>query len=205
MKSPFADKKALIYLWVIILLCLVTPLVNPYGLKLPATWLDIMGSSAISQLIQEHASVVTLLYYGETSSYVTIALLLCFGLFYSALLAGIDRRDRRVIWYIPLIWFFLSLSRIRHAPLFAMMAVVAIAEMFPYCRWVNSLGNRGLVTFKLRDVVNEMSEWSISRYLIPAVITGSCTDCIPRFSATALHRPEMGQARRCPLADRDPS
>ncbi len=53
-----------------------------------------------------------------------------------------------------------------------MMAVVAIAEMFPYCRWVNSLGNRGLVTFKLRDVVNEMSEWSISRYLIPAVITG---------------------------------
>jgi hypothetical protein len=171
-KSPFADKKALIHLWVIILLCLATPLVNPYGLKLPVTWLNIMGSSAISQLIQEHASVVTLLYYGETSSYVTIALLLCFGLFYSALLAGIDRRDQRFIWYIPLIWFFLSLSRIRHAPLFAMMAVVAIAEMFPYCRWVNSLGNRGLVTFKVRDVVNEMSEWSISRYLIPAVITG---------------------------------
>ncbi len=68
LKSPFADKKALIHLWVIILLCLVTPLVNPYGLKLPATSLNIMGSSAISQLIQKHASVVTLLYFGETSS-----------------------------------------------------------------------------------------------------------------------------------------
>ena len=130
-----------------------------------------MGSSAISQLIQEHASVVTLLYYGETSSYVTITLLLCFGLFYSALLAGIDRKDRKVTWYVPLIWFFLSLSRIRHAPLFAMMAVVAIAEMFPYCRWVRSLGERGLVTFRVRDVAHEMSVRSFSRYLIPAVMT----------------------------------
>ena len=159
-------------MWAIILLCFATPLVNPYGLKLPATWLDIMGSSAISQLIQEHASVVTLLHYGETSSYVTISLLLCFGLFYSALLVGIDRKDRRITWYIPLVWFFLSLSRIRHAPLFAMMAVVAIAEMFPYCRWVRSLGERGLVTFRVRDMAHEMSERSVSRYFIPVVITG---------------------------------
>ena len=130
-----------------------------------------MGSSAISQLIQEHASVLTLLYYGETSSYVTIFLLLCFGLFYSALLVGIDRKDRRITWYIPLVWFFLSLSRIRHAPLFAMMAVVGIAEMFPYCRWVRSLGERGLVTFRVRDMAHEMSERSVSRYLIPVVIT----------------------------------
>ena len=68
LKSPFSNKKALIHLWVIILLCFATPLVNPYGLKLPVTWMDIMGSSAVSQLIQEHASVVTLLHFGETSS-----------------------------------------------------------------------------------------------------------------------------------------
>ena len=204
LKSPFPDKKALINLWVLILLCFATPLVNPYGLKLPATWLDIMGSSAVSQLIQEHASVVTLLHFGETSSYVTISLLLCLGLFYSALLAGINRKDRRVTWYIPLIWFFLSLSRIRHAPLFAMMAVVAIAEIFPYCRWVRSLGDRGLVTFRVRDVAHEIVavRFAIS---YSGRDDGRCTDRIPWFGATALHRPEMGQARRRPLADRDPS
>jgi hypothetical protein len=171
LKHPFADKKALIHLWVIILLCFATPLVNPYGLKLPATWLNIMGSSAISQIIQEHASVVTLLHYGETSSYITIALLLCFGLFYLALLVGIDWKNQKVTWYIPLIWFFLSLSRIRHAPLFATMAVVGIAEMFPYCRWVRRLGEKGLVTFKVKDVAHEMNVRSVSLYLIPIVIT----------------------------------
>jgi hypothetical protein len=170
--SPLPDKKALIHLWVIMLLCFATPLVNPYGLKLPATWMDIMGSDAVSQLIQEHASVVTLLYYGETSSYVTISLLLCLGLFYSALLVGNDQKVRRVTWYIPLVWFFLALCRIRHAPLFAMMAVVAIAEMFPYCRWVRSLGDRGLTTFRMKDVAHEMSARSVSRYLLPAVMTG---------------------------------
>ena len=172
MQSIIPDKKVLIYLWIIILLCFAAPLVNPYGLKLPATWLGIMGSSAISQLIQEHASVVTLIHYGEPSSYVTICIMLVIGLFYAALLAGIDRKDQRITWYVPLIWFCLSLSRIRHAPLFAMLAVVGIAEMFPYSRWVNSLGEKGLVTFRLKDVAHKMNIRSASRYLIPAVITG---------------------------------
>ena len=130
-----------------------------------------MGSSAISQLIQEHASVLTLLYYGETSSYVTITLLLCFGLFYSASLACIDRKNRRITWYIPLVWFFLSLLRIWHAPLFAMMAVVGIACMFPYCRWVRSLGEKGLITFRVRDMAHEVSERKVLRYFIPVAIT----------------------------------
>ena len=99
-----------------------------------------MGSSAVSQLIQEHASVLTLLHYGDTSSYVTISVLLCLGIFYFSLLAGIERKNQRTTWYVPLVWFFLSMLRIRHAPLFAMTAVVAIAEMFPYCSWVRKLG-----------------------------------------------------------------
>ena len=131
-----------------------------------------MGSSAVSELIQEHASVATLLHFGETTSYVTITLLLCLGLFYSALLAGTNRKDRKVTWYIPLIWFFLSLLRIRHAPLFAMMAVVAIAEIFPYCRWVRSLGERGLMTFRVREMAHTVMAWTVSRYLLPAIMMG---------------------------------
>ena len=155
--SPLQNKKALTILWAVVLLGFATPLVNPYGLKLPSTWLNIMGSSAVSQLIQEHASVVTLLYYGETSSYRSpLPFCSASACFTWPCWPAPTGRIRRVTWLIPLIWFFLSLSRIRHAPLFAMMAIVAIAEMFPCCRWVRSLGDRGLITFRVRDVAHKV-------------------------------------------------
>jgi hypothetical protein len=170
--SYLQNEKALIKLWAITLLCFTAPFVNPYGLKLPLTWLDIMSSSAVSELIQEHASVLTLLRFGETASFITITLLFSLGLFYTALLAGTDRNERRVTWYIPLVWFFLSLSRIRHAPLFAMMALVSVVEIFPYCRWVRNLGDRGLSSFRISKVSLEVRVGSISRYLLPVVMTG---------------------------------
>jgi hypothetical protein len=172
-KKPLDDKKSLIILWCIVVLCFVSPLVNPYGVRLPVTWLRIMGSGAISQFIQEHASVVTLLHYGEPASYVTITILLCFGSLYLSLLVGVNRNDRKVTWYIPMIWFFLSLSRIRHVPLFALMAVVAIVEMFPYCNWVHSLEKKGLTTFKLRNTESGINARSVLCYLIPVFITVS--------------------------------
>jgi hypothetical protein len=171
LKSPLQSKKALASLWAVVLLGFATPLVNPYGLKLPSTWLDIMGSGAVSQLIQEHASIFTLLQHGDTKSYITLSALLCLGLLYAALLTGTDQKDRRVTWFIPLVWVILSLSRIRHAPLFTMMAVVAIVEMFPYCRWVRSLGNKGLVTFRVRDIACEARDGAAIRYLLAAVLT----------------------------------
>jgi hypothetical protein len=172
LQHPFTSRKPLIILWIVVLFCFAAPLINPYGLKLPATWLSIMSSGAVAQIIQEHASFLTLLKYGETSSYVTILILLLLCLFYLALLAGIERKNQRITWYIPLVWFLLSMSRIRHAPLFAMLSVVAIAEMFPYCRWVHRLGEKGLVTFRVKDVADKMKERSIARYILPALITG---------------------------------
>jgi hypothetical protein len=129
-----------------------------------------MRSKAISELIQEHASVITLLQQGDAASFVTMALVLCLGLFYFSLLMGTDRKDRRVAWFIPIVWFFLSLARIRHAPLFAVMAVVVIVEIFPYCRWVKSLGDRGLITFRLREMAYEVRARCVSQYLLPAVM-----------------------------------
>jgi len=171
MKQPSAEKRDFVFLWFITLLCFLTPLVNPYGVQLPMTWLNIMDSNAIARLIQEHVSVFSLLRYGDASSYVTAGVLVCFGLFYISLLAGIERKHHRMTWYIPLVWFLLSLSRVRHVPLFAMMATVGIAEMFPHCRWVQKLADKGLVTFRLRKMAREITEISLVRYLIPAVIT----------------------------------
>jgi hypothetical protein len=169
LKSPLSDRRSLTLLWVIAFLGFASPLVNPYGLMLPLTWMDIMGSDAVSELIQEHASVLTLLRQGDMTSYFTIFVILSLGLFYLALLAGTKRHDWRFTWFIPLVWFLLSLSRIRHAPLFAVLAVVAIAEIFPCCRWVQMLGERGLVTFRLRETARERIGGS--RIILPVMVT----------------------------------
>lgn len=168
--GPIRDRKHLKSLWVLTLMCFATPFANPYGSDLPAVWLEIMRSQAVSELIQEHASVITLLKQGDAASLATMTLLLCLGLFYLALLAGTYSKDRRVTWFIPAVWFVLSLTRIRHAPLFAVMAVVTIAEMFPHCRWVHNLGNRGLVTFRVREMAHEERALPVFRYLLPAVM-----------------------------------
>jgi hypothetical protein len=129
-----------------------------------------MRSNAVSELIEEHASVITLLRYGDAASFATIAILLCLGTVYLALLAGTATKGRRVAWFIPLVWFFLSLSRIRHAPLFAVMAVVAIAEIFPICRWVSSLGDKGLVTFKVSERAFDKRGRTGLRYFLAAAV-----------------------------------
>jgi hypothetical protein len=167
-RSPICNQNRLVSIWVFSLLCCATILVNPYGLDLPATWLNIMRSKAIAELIQEHASVFALLQRGDVSSLITMAVVLCLALFYFAILAGTNRNERRVTWYIPIIWFFLSLSRIRHAPLFAVITVVAITEIFPHCHWVHSLGNRGLITFKMRKTFEKTG----MPYFVPAIIVG---------------------------------
>jgi hypothetical protein len=41
---------------------------------------------------------------------------------------------QRVTWLVPLVWLFLAISRVRHGPLFALTAGIAIAEMWPYAR-----------------------------------------------------------------------
>ena len=44
-------------------------------------------------------------------------------------------RRPRVTWLIPLFWFFQAVMRVRHSPLFAITAVLALAEMFLTPAW----------------------------------------------------------------------
>jgi len=168
--TPIRSFKWIYALWIITLLCFSTIYFNPYFQALPLAWLEIMGSKATAELIEEHASVLNLLRHGDPTSFVTVAIVFCLGLFYFVLLAGTDVKERRITWYIPLVWLILSFSRIRHAPLFAVVAVIAIAEIFPYCRWVTSLGNRGLITFQIRKNGRETGKRSRLQYVLPAVI-----------------------------------
>jgi hypothetical protein len=101
-------------------------LANPYGLDMPRAWLRIMAMP-LPDLIQEHRPLS--LWRPEGFM---VALL---GLAYVGLLCKCWRNrglgDLRVTWLLPLVWLTLAVLRVRHAPLFAITAGIALADILP--------------------------------------------------------------------------
>jgi hypothetical protein len=60
---------------------------------------------------------------------------LIFAAGYLFVLLGVNCRGLRVTWLLPLVWLIQSVDRCRHAPLFVVVALVAIAAIWPYTRW----------------------------------------------------------------------
>lgn len=111
--------------------CCLTAFVNPYGLDLLRTWHVIMGEPVLRQIIQEHSA----LDWANPTTWPVLG----FAAFYVFLLFGANWREWRVTWLLPLVWFALSLDRVRHAPLFAVLALAAIADLWPHTRWAQRL------------------------------------------------------------------
>lgn len=107
-------------------LSVLAVLVNPYGVALPRVWISLMGSEVLPRLIVEHAPLKLLSVEGA----MTLAL---FGV-YLFVLVRAWRSGPRVTWFIPLVWFALALSRVRHGPLFAITTAVAVADMWDCAR-----------------------------------------------------------------------
>lgn len=107
--------------------CVLSSLVNPYGLDLLKTWHVIMGEPALTQIVQEHSPLDPAAAYAWP----------VFGLaaLYLFVLAGVPRRDFRVTWFLPAIWLVLACDRVRHAPLFAVVTLVVVAAAWPHTRW----------------------------------------------------------------------
>jgi hypothetical protein len=117
--------------------CGLTALASPYGIALPRTWFALLGSPLLPRLVDEHAPLLQAGWAGGA--------VLLFGLIYVVALVGVSPRRWRITWLVPLIWLVLSFTRIRHGPLFAITAVLALAEMFPHIRWVAWLAQKGSV------------------------------------------------------------
>ncbi len=109
-------------------LCLLTVLINPYGTALPRVWLGLLGSKLLPRMMIEHAPPAMF-----SPEWLMISLL---GAVYVAALASAARRGVRATWLLPLVWLALSYSRVRHGPLFAMCAGVALADMLPHTHWL---------------------------------------------------------------------
>lgn len=132
-------------------LSVIAVLVNPYGLDLPRVWVGLMTSDVLPQLMIEHAPL-------ELSS-IEGAMIGLLAVLYIGLLANTCRHSRArrssetgetpvrlcVTWFVPLIWLGLAVMRVRHGPLFAVTATLAIAEMLPHSsipKWFAARGSQ---------------------------------------------------------------
>lgn len=132
--SPVPSVKDVAVLAGVGLACGATAFLTPYGADIPRTWLDIMHAPRLPEIIKEHART-------DFTNPSTWPLLILAGV-YAFALAGTRRRDWRVSWFLPLFWFFQAYSRVRHGPLFAVAACIALADLWPATRWAAWLAAR---------------------------------------------------------------
>jgi hypothetical protein len=159
-ESPLNNFREELFLWGLFLACGLATLVNPYGMELPRTWLAIMNSPVISARIQEHVPLLK-----SQGSVMVIA----FGIFYLGALLGTLPRRPRITWLIPLVWFVLAWSRVRHAPLFAVTAVVALADILPRVRWAKWLAAHGFDTFRIKSGLSQGRKLSLTQLALPVL------------------------------------
>lgn len=107
--------------------CGLVALVNPYGTDLVKTWRVIMGAPELTRIIKEHRPLDV----AEPYAWPVLAL----AAVYLFVLVGVKFREVRVTWLLPLVWLLQSFERCRHVALFVVVALVAIAAMWPYTRW----------------------------------------------------------------------
>jgi hypothetical protein len=138
-------------------------MLNPYGWRLPHTWLAIMDSPHLTEIIQEHARLNPFRPEGMT--------VLVLGAMYVALLASVRPWKLRVSWLLPLVWFVLACSRIRHAPLFGLAAVLAAGEVFPHTTWAQNILRSGGDLFVRPEALPARSRAGL---LVPVVFVAAC-------------------------------
>jgi hypothetical protein len=101
--------------------------VNPYGTDMLRAWRVIMGEPVLKQIIKEHRPLDPAAPYAWP--------VLAFAAVYLFVLLGVNWREVRVTWLLPLVWLAQVVDRCRHAPLFVVVGLVAIAAIWPHTRW----------------------------------------------------------------------
>jgi hypothetical protein len=149
LEGPKLSPRQAFALVMLVVACGLTAFFNPYGVALPRTWFSLLGSPLLPRLIDEHAPLLQ-------SGWAGAAIVL-FGVVNLAALIGVLPGRLRVSWFVPLVWLALSFTRVRHGPLFAITAVLALVEMFPHIRWVSWLAEKGSVMCRVRPATTAKS------------------------------------------------
>lgn len=123
--------------------CLAT-LVNPYGYGMHRIWFGIVGSDIMKQVITEHMPLNPDQTDGKA--------ILLFGAFYAAILLGSLPKRPRITWLLPPMWFVLSLTSIRHGPIFCAVALAVLPDLLPQTVWFRLLKKYGDTLIRDRQV-----------------------------------------------------
>lgn len=181
---PVRSSQDFLTLTLIGLLSIGLLFVNPYGWRLPASWIEIYQMKSLPRLIKEH----TPMNLAEASSW---TVLLCAAV-YIGVLATVRPFRLRVTWLIPLIWLLLTVERVRHAPLFAICALVALADVFPRTRLVALWQARGSDLFVPTDrPVMPLKAWVIPGVLVITAFALSATGTAEKAGLAARLDPKL--------------
>jgi hypothetical protein len=109
----------------IAIVCGAMAFCSPYGIEMVRTWLYINnGMTKLPQLIVEHSP----LDFKNPFAWPTVILALAYV---KVLLLTFPRRPQ-VVWLIPLFWMVQSFFRVRHGAIFAPIALLMMAEIWPH-------------------------------------------------------------------------
>jgi hypothetical protein len=160
--SPMARPGQMLRFGLLVVGCGLTMLVNPYGWGLPRTWLEIMSMRLLPEIIMEHAPLNPTRPDGQ--------MVLLFAAVYLIALLGIAPMRPRVTWLLPLVWFYLTCTRIRHSTLFALSGVLAVADFMPYTCWARWLARPGSDLFQFPDPVPPMRRFPWQAAVLPVAV-----------------------------------
>ncbi len=146
--TPLRHLRDIGLLLVVGIACGLTLPITPYGPEALSFWLKIL-SLDLGAIIQEHGP----LRWQEPTGWAMIAV----AAVYLLTLAGILPDWPRMTWIVPLLWLWQAYEHNRHAPLFALVAILAVADMMPLTRWAGYLKARGSDLF--RGDVERGSDW----------------------------------------------
>ncbi len=180
--SPIERSRQVLNLVLLIVACGLTFVLNPYGLRLPRVWLEIMRSPVVARLIEEHAPLDPRSPEG--------LLILFFGLFYLGILATVRPWRPRATWLLPLFWLYEATTRVRHSPLFSVTAALAIAEMLPDSRLAAFLARPGRDLFQFRSPSLEADralDWRAATLPLAVIFLALV------LQATGTHLPILGR------------
>lgn len=157
--SPLHSKRSLCFLGAVVLGCGSSMLANPYGTDLVKTWRIIMDEPLLKQIIIEHRPLDPAQPYAWS--------IFGLALVYVATLIGVHWRDLHATWLLPAVWFLETIDRCRHASLFVVVTLVALAAMWPSTRWAAWLARHR------RDLYEPDAETAArpcwANWLLPAV------------------------------------
>jgi len=174
--------------------CIPALLATPYGLDMFDAWGEIVNSPLIGQLIVEHRPMLTL-----PQGWAVLPLAVSFTLLSIGAL-----RERLVVgWAFPLVWLLLAFTKIRHAPIFAVTAAVALPDLFQVSRFRKWLDERWQIeTFRIR--ANVMKGSLNGGFGLTAALAMLLLLIGLVFQGSGVNLPILGTGWVSPPADRWP-